>query len=147
MQFKERTRADARLDITPIVDTVFNLLIFFALSLNFIVTPGIKVNLPESETEEIIREQEEIIIMMKQNKEIVIGNRSVSLEQLFLILSKSAQKKKDALVIIQADQEVSHGSVVRVMDTVKRAGLARLAIATSMIKRTVSKENDNEVSE
>jgi len=58
MQFSERTKTDASLDITPIVDTVFNLLIFFALSLNFIITPGIKVNLPDAVTEEIIRERE-----------------------------------------------------------------------------------------
>ena len=138
MQFKERTRSDAHLDITPIVDTVFNLLIFFALSLNFIVTPGIKVNLPASSTEEIIREKEEIIIMMKRGNEIFINNNSVSVEQLFLILTQSAQKNKDALVIIQADQEVSHGSVVKVMDTAKRSGLTRLAIATTMVKQKVT---------
>jgi biopolymer transport protein ExbD len=147
MQFKERTRSDAHLDITPIVDTVFNLLIFFALSLNFIVTPGIKVNLPESATEEIIREQEEIIIIMRENNEIVINNSSVSINQLFLTLTKFAQEKKDALVIIQADQEVSHGSVVKVMDSAKRAGLTRLAIATSMVKKTVSRGSEDEVSE
>ena len=135
MKFKERTSTDAHLDITPIVDTVFNLLIFFALSLNFIVTPGIKVNLPESSTEEIVREKEEIIIMMKQGNEVVVNNKSVSLEQLFMMLSQSAQKNKDALVIIQADEKVSHGNVVKVMDTAKRAGLTRLAIATTMVKK------------
>lgn len=137
MKFKERTSTDAHLDITPIVDTVFNLLIFFALSLNFIVTPGIKVNLPESSTEEIVREKEEIIIMMKQGNEVVVNNKSVSLEQLFLMLSQSAQKNKDALVIIQADEKVSHGNVVKVMDTAKRAGLTRLAIATTMVKKKI----------
>lgn len=147
MQFKERVRSDAQLDITPIVDVVFNLLIFFALSLNFIVTPGIKVNLPESSTEEIVREREEIIIIIKQNNEIVINNSSLSLNQLFLTLSKYAQKNKDALAIIQADQRVSHGSVVKVMDLAKRAGMMRLAIATAMMKKSVPKGNDNEVTE
>ena len=145
MQFKERVQSDIHLDITPIVDTVFNLLIFFALSLNFIVTPGIKVDLPESETEEIIREQEEIIIMMRQDNEIIINNIPVSIDQLFLTLNKSSQKNKDALVIMQADREVYHGNVVEVMDTVKRAGYKRLAIATSMIKGTVSKGGEGEV--
>jgi len=137
MKFKGKTNTDIHLDITPIVDTVFNLLIFFALSLNFIVTPGIKVNLPESSTEEIVREKEEIIIMMKQGNEVVVNNKSVSLEQLFLMLSQSAQKNKDALVIIQADEKVSHGNVVKVMDTAKRAGLTRLAIATTMVKKKI----------
>ena len=137
MKFKERTSTDIHLDITPIVDTVFNLLIFFALSLNFIVTPGIQVNLPESSTEEIVREKEEIIIMMKQGNEVVVNNKSVLLEQLFSMLSQSAQKNKDALVIIQADEKVSHGNVVKVMDTAKRAGLTRLAIATTMVKKKI----------
>jgi biopolymer transport protein ExbD len=139
MQFKEKTDSDAHLDITPIVDTVFNLLIFFALSLNFIVTPGIKVNLPESSTEEIVREKEEIVIVIKQGNEIFINNSSVSIEQLFLILSESAQRNRDTLIIIQADQEVSHGRVVKVMDTAKRAGLTRLAIATIVMKETIAK--------
>ncbi len=139
MQFKEKTDSDAHLDITPIVDTVFNLLIFFALSLNFIVTPGIKVNLPESSTEEIVREKEEIVIVIKQGNEIYINNSSVSIEQLFLILSESAQRNRETLIIIQADQKVSHGRVVKVMDTAKRAGLTRLAIATIVMKETIAK--------
>ena len=139
MQFKEKTDSDAHLDITPIVDTVFNLLIFFALSLNFIVTPGIKVNLPESSTEEIVREKEEIVIVIKQGNEIFINNSSVSIEQLFLLLSESAQRNRETLIIIQADQEVSHGRVVKVMDTAKRAGLTRLAIATIVMKETIAK--------
>ena len=147
MQFKERTRSEVHLDITPIVDTVFNLLIFFALSLNFIITPGMKVNLPESATEEIIREREEIIIVMNKEKGIFIKNSPVSIDQLFLTLNKSAQRNEDALVIIQADREVSHGSVVKVMDTAKKAGLRRLAIATSITRKTVSKGSDDEISE
>jgi biopolymer transport protein ExbD len=134
MRFSEKTHTDASLDITPIVDTVFNLLIFFALSLNFIVTPGIKVDLPESITEEIIREREELIVVMDKDNNIFIDENSVSIDQLVTIFTKTAQKDKDTLVIIQADQEVAHGNVVRMMDRAKKAGLVRLAIATAMKK-------------
>jgi biopolymer transport protein ExbD len=140
MQFSERTKTDASLDITPIVDTVFNLLIFFALSLNFIITPGIKVNLPDAVTEEIIREREEVIIVMDKNDSIFINSNPVSVDQISSVLTKSAQKNKDTLVIIQADQEVSHGKVVRMMDTAKRAGITQLAIATSTMKKTASEK-------
>ena len=140
MQFSKRTKTDASLDITPVVDTVFNLLIFFALSLNFIITPGIKVNLPDAVTEEIIREREEVIIVMDKNDSIFINSNPVSIDQVSSVLAKSAQKNKDTLVIIQADQEVYHGKVVRMMDTAKRAGLTRLAIATSTMKETVSEK-------
>ncbi len=140
MQFTERTKTDASLDITPIVDTVFNLLIFFALSLNFIITPGIKVNLPDAVTEEIIREREEVIIVMDKNDSIFINSNPVAIEQISSVLTLSAQKNKDTLVIIQADQEVSHGKVVRMMDIAKRAGLTQLAIATSTMRKTVSEK-------
>ena len=137
MRFSDKTHTDASLDITPIVDTVFNLLIFFALSLNFIVTPGIKVDLPESITEEIIREREELIVVMDKDNNIFIDENIVSIDQLVTIFSEAAQKSKDTLVIIQADQEVAHGTVVRMMDTAKKAGLVRLAIATAMMKKSL----------
>ena len=134
MQFSKRAKTGASLDITPIVDTVFNLLIFFALSLNFIVTPGIKVDLPESTTEEIIRERDELIIVMDRNKGIFIDGVRVTTDQLASSLKQAAGRNKDTLVIIQADQDVAHGDVVRMMDRAKKAGLNRLAIATSSIK-------------
>ena len=137
MRFSEKTQTDASLDITPIVDTVFNLLIFFALSLNFIVTPGITVDLPESITEEIIREREELIVVMDKDNNIFIDENTVSIDQLVTIFRNAAQKSKDTLVIIQADQEVAHGNVVRMMDRAKEAGLARLAIATAMKNKTL----------
>ena len=90
MQFSERAKTDASLDITPIVDTVFNLLIFFALSLNFIVTPGIKVNLPDAVTEEIIREREEVIIVMGKNDSIIINSNPVTIDQVSSVLTKSS---------------------------------------------------------
>jgi biopolymer transport protein ExbD len=136
MRFSKKTQPDAYLDITPIVDTVFNLLIFFALSLNFIVTPGIKVDLPESITEEIIREREELIVVIDRDNNIFIDENSVSIDQLVTIFTETAQRRKDTLVIIQADQEVTHGNVVRMMDRAKKAGLVRLAIATTMKKKT-----------
>jgi len=135
MKFREQSRSDVQLDITPIVDTVFNLLIFFALSLNFIVTPGIKVNLPESITEEIIREKDELIIVLNKDNTIFVDGRNITSENLTLLLTRAAQKSRETLIIIQADQDVSHGSVVSLMDRAKKAGLKRLAIATSAMKK------------
>lgn len=137
MRFSQKKQPTVSLDITPIVDTVFNLLIFFALSLNFIVTPGIKVDLPESITEELIREREELIVVMDRDNNIFIDEQPVSLDQLVKIFSTTARERKDTLVIIQADQNVSHGSVVGMMDRAKKAGLLRLAIATSMKRKAL----------
>jgi biopolymer transport protein ExbD len=131
-----RSRSDSTLDITPIVDTVFNLLIFFALSLNFIVTPGINVSLPQSDTNEIIRKSDEFIIEINKDNAIFVAGKQITKDELSLLLSDAAQKNKERLVIIQADQDSIHGSVVSVMDMAKRAGLTRLAIATTPIRKT-----------
>jgi len=106
--------------------------------LYFIVTPGIEVNLPESNTEEIVREQDEVIVMMRRTSEVLVNGTSIHPDQLLSTLTLCAQKNKDSLVIIQADREVAHGNVVKVMDISKRAGFRRLAIATSAAKKTVS---------
>ena len=131
-----RSRSGSTLDITPIVDTVFNLLIFFALSLNFIVTPGINVSLPQSDTNEIIRKSDEFIIEINKDNAIFVAGKQITKDELSLLLSDAAQKNKERLVIIQADQDSIHGSVVSVMDMAKRAGLTRLAIATAPTRKT-----------
>ena len=138
MHFRQmgRSRSDSTLDITPIVDTVFNLLIFFALSLNFIVTPGINVSLPQSDTNEIIRKSDEFIIEINKDNAIFVAGKQITKDELSLLLSDAAKKNKERLVIIQADQDSIHGSVVSVMDMAKRAGLTRLAIATTPIRKT-----------
>jgi len=77
---------------------------------------------------------------MDKNDSIFINSNPVSIDQITSVLTKSAQRNKDTMVIIQADQEVSHGKVVRMMDIAKRAGLTQLAIATSTMRKTVSEK-------
>lgn len=64
MKFRTRKREEIGLDLTPIVDTVFNLLIFFALSLNFIVLPGINIKLPKAKTQDLPSEKREANIVI-----------------------------------------------------------------------------------
>jgi biopolymer transport protein ExbD len=71
MQFRRPRRDDARIDITPLVDMVFLLLIFFMLSTTFIVAPGIKVNLPESSAEKVPQEVQ--VVITEDNKVFVDG--------------------------------------------------------------------------
>lgn len=145
MHFRQgkRKRSGINLDITPVVDTVFNLLIFFALSLNFIATPGMNVNLPQSVTQEIIREKEELVVVVHKDNTIVVGGKEVAPEELFRLLSGAARENKERPVIIQADRESMHGRVVGVMDMAKRAGLSRLVIATAQ-SLTTDRQADGE---
>lgn len=115
------------LDLTPIVDVVFNLLIFFALSLNFAVTSGgINVKLPKASSAEPIR-AEELTINLTADGKTYLNDKVITLDKLSQKLKE--KKDKDSLVIIRADSSVTHGRVVEAMDTIKTNGFSRLAIA------------------
>jgi biopolymer transport protein ExbD len=114
-------------DLTPVVDTVFNLLIFFALSLNFAATSGgINVKLPKAGSAEPVKAEQLTINLTKDGK-LYLNDKVITLERLSETLEKN--QDKESLVIIRADSLVPHGRVVEVMDTVKTKGFSRLAIA------------------
>ena len=127
---KEPKKNSSFLDITPIVDTVFNLLIFFALSLNFISTPGIRVNLPKSTAQEISLEKKDIRVVITSTGQLYLNERPVDLTGLAAHFRKAAESNRETQILIQADQQVAHGKVVEVMDLARNAGLRRLAIVT-----------------
>lgn len=125
------------IDFTPIVDTVFNLIIFFALSLNFIGTPAIKLKLPQASTEETVKERNEIRIYITRGVQkdgytygnFIIDGKDFTIGDIEKLIYQRAVNK-ETIVIIQADESVSQGEVVRIMDIAKSAGLERIAIAT-----------------
>ncbi|MGH7799114.1 MAG: ExbD/TolR family protein [Thermodesulfobacteriota bacterium] len=131
MRFRKENRNKggfgAGVDITPIVDTVFNLLIFFALSLNFAATSGgINIKLPKASSAEPIKAEQLTINLTKDGK-LYLNDKVITSEKLSETLEKN--RNKESLVIIRADSLVPHGRVVEVMDTVKTKGYSRLAIA------------------
>lgn len=115
------------LDLTPVVDVVFNLLIFFALSLNFAATSGgINLKLPSASSSEPIK-SEQITINITEQGDVFLNDKSASLEEIRERLQDTPDKS--SLVIIRADSGVVHGKVVEAMDLVKSEGFSRLAIA------------------
>ena len=133
MEFKRQEKNDSfSIDIAPLVDVVFLLLIFFMLSTTFEVNPGIKVNLPESSAKEIQKEKKEIKIVITKTGTIYYNGKIVNLNELKRRF-KSIKDKK-TLIIIEADKFSFYGNVVSVMDIAKQNGLNNFAIATKQKK-------------
>jgi biopolymer transport protein ExbD len=130
MEFRRKRRDVISMDITPLVDVVFLLLIFFMLSTTFIVSPGIRINLPEAKAEPVRRESRDFRVKIDQQGLLYIGDRKVEIESLVAELEQAAARDRDTLVVIEADEQSMHGYVVDIMDRAKTAGLNRLAIAT-----------------
>ncbi|MBN2706686.1 MAG: biopolymer transporter ExbD [Deltaproteobacteria bacterium] len=131
MRFQTRSRDDVQLDMTPLVDVVFLLLIFFMLSTSLSLNPGIKIDLPKSSAEQVKKKKTTLRVAVEAGGLIYLEGKKLSLEEL---RQKFAQVGNDAgdeaLVIIEADKKVYHGLVVKVMDAAKSSGLNKLAIAT-----------------
>lgn len=122
---KRRESGKSPIDLAPIVDVVFNLLIFFALTLNFAISSGIKVNLPKA-TGEIVEIKDVNIHISKDGKVYfndVLMRSANSLKREFERIPN-----KDTLVIIRADSEAMHGPVVSTMDLAKTQGFSKIAI-------------------
>lgn len=130
MQFRRTRRDDARIEITPLVDMVFLLLIFFMLSTTFIVSPGIKVNLPQSSAEKVTQEKKEVQVVITEDNKVFVESMLIDMGELKQRLVGAARQDPQTLVIIKADAKALHGKVVEVMDLAKESGLNRMAIAT-----------------
>lgn len=117
-------------DMTPMVDCVFLLLIFFMISTTFVETPGLTIKLPESSSQTIAREPKELKVFLDKSGQIFHQDRPVSLDQFKALLSRAGADAKQTTFLLLADREAKHGRVVQLMDLAQGAGLGKLAIAT-----------------
>ncbi len=135
MKFRKKASLEkGKLDITPLIDVIFLLLLFFMLSSSFILQPGIKVNLPESKVSEA-QSEDNIIVTITAERKILLNDENITEGTLEIKLRPIAKRTPDKIVIIKADDRVNHGLVVKVMGEIKSAGINRLAIATKPKKR------------
>ncbi|MFA5515377.1 MAG: biopolymer transporter ExbD [Desulfuromonadales bacterium] len=128
--FQRKRREDPRIELTPMVDVVFLLLIFFMISTTFVQTPGIDVKLPESSAQTAERDPEEIKVHLSARGDIYFGEERLAWEAAETRLAGYATRAKEMTFLLMADRETQHGDVVRLMDLARSAGFGKLAIAT-----------------
>lgn len=129
MKFTRQHKLLEIFSFSSLTDIVFLLLIFFLLSSSFVLQPGIKVQLPKSESAEE-ETQRQIVITLTEKGAIFLNDQSVTTETLGGKLSKLLKNDRDKVVVIKADQTVSLQNAVEVMDIAKGVGATRLLIAT-----------------
>lgn len=123
------TLEKGKLDMTPLVDVVFLLLIFFMLSSKFIVQSSVLVNLPKAAGTEPQR-IEEMSIAISEDGTLFYEDKEISLKGVFDLLDVKIKEDADKVLILKADQNVRHGKVVEVMGIAKDVGVKHIAIAT-----------------
>lgn len=133
MRFSDRRPSRRELgdiNVTSLVDIIFNLLLFFMLTTSFSESAGLEIELPEAAASDLKVQDEDLTIALTKEGDIVVGGTVVSLEELERALKRHKERYERAAVIIQADEEVPHGRVVQVVDAAKKIGMPRLGIAT-----------------
>jgi biopolymer transport protein ExbD len=135
MAFLRKRRDEPKVDMTPMVDVVFLLLIFFMISTTFIETPGLSIKLPESTSKVAEKEPEEIKIYLSKKGEIFLGETQLNADALKRRLSSYGNKAEHMTFLLLADKDARHGQVVELMDLAKVSGFAKLAIATEQRKQ------------
>ena len=122
---RNRKKITANIDMTPMVDVMMLLVIFFMMSTAFVVVyPGFTVKLPQASAER--QQSEQLVVMISRDGRVAVDGQAVDLPQLAVLLKDSAA---DRLVCIEADKAVSHGRVVEVMEALRQAGVTKMAIA------------------
>lgn len=130
MRFGIARRPDPLIDVTPMIDIVFQLVLFFMVSTTFVQSPGFEVDLPRSSAQAVITDDKDLNIWMTADGAVYVDESPVSLDSLRRTFETRARANPNTLVIIKADTGVSHGRVVAIMDMARAKGLSRLAIAT-----------------
>jgi len=132
MRLRKITRQakKARIEIIPMIDTMFFLLVFFMIAtLSMTVMRGVPVNLPKTESGDKVKKENHYITVDKEGV-LYFDKQDMPLEEIYKTLKAEWSAGSEGLVIINADEGTSHGKVMEVMDTVKLAGVTRLAFAT-----------------
>ena len=128
MRFKRHLQIEKGLmDLTPMVNVFFLLLVFFIFSSSFIFQPGIRVSLPKAVTSEVIQEENVVIIITRDDK-IFLNDREISQDELVSNLRIIAKESKPLL--IKADSKASLGRVVEIWDLCRAENVSQVNIAT-----------------
>lgn len=117
------------MNIAPLMDVVFLLLLFFMLTSHLIQEPAIKIRLPESKTAEAQNEQVKTILITK-NAEVYFMDKRVDIGNLQRAIAESAAGGAKDFVRIKADRKADVGLLVKVIDEVKLSGITNFSIIT-----------------
>ncbi len=126
-----RRRPPLVLELTPLIDVVFLLLIFFMVSTTFVNEPaGLQVELPRSENRDVIPEGSDVSVHLSADGRVFVEDEAVAAEELRQRLAEVAREDPATMVVLRADESLEHGRVVQVMDLARDLGLRNFAIAT-----------------
>lgn len=131
MKFKRNLETRAIVDLVPMIDVVFQLILFFLVSTTFALLPGISLSLPESNTAEGAKTNG-ITISVEASGTVWVNQEMVKIEDLDAALNAlSVSVSHDAVpVSLEADEQVPNGTIVKILDSLRRTGYVGINLRT-----------------
>lgn len=132
----KKSQIRSNVDMTPMLDVVFQLIIFFLVSTTFSVLPGIKMNLPSSTTSEGTSFQG-ITISAQEDGSMFFNDKQVdysSLKNELILFDTGKTKKEEFPVSLEADEDVTNGTIVHIFDVIRESGYTVINLRTTSEK-------------
>ncbi len=124
-----KAEPEQQIDLTPMLDVVFIMLIFFIVTASFIKEPGVDVERPEAETRLQVKNQN-ILIAITQNDKIWIDKKEVDKRFVKATIERMHAENPKGAVVIQADKQSTAEIFAHIVDAAKQAGVSDIALAT-----------------
>jgi biopolymer transport protein ExbD len=119
---------EASVDITPMLDVVFIMLIFFIVTATFVKESGIDVNRPQAQTA-VVKEKANILVAIDAHNKVWINRREVDIRAVRANIERLHAENPKGTVVIQADRDSTNEVLVQVMDASRLAGVYEIALA------------------
>lgn len=133
MNFGRQGGEERRMNLTPLIDVVFLLLIFFMVTTTFEKQARLKLELPEATPKSQATEDDRIVITITEDGKLFVNSNELigsDRKTIGNALLQAAKERRDMPIIIRADANAAHRYVVRVLDELTRLGFRKTAIAT-----------------
>lgn len=128
---RQTDEEDTEINITPMLDIVFIMLIFFIVTTSFVKETGIDPRRPEAETA-AQKSRGNILIAVAENGQIWMNKRSVELGQIRNLVESSLAENPESSAVIIADEDADSGVVIDLMDQIRLGGVANISLAAEL---------------
>ncbi len=132
MNFRKNTRLHSPdINLTPLVDVVLQLVLFFMVTAQFSILPGLKLVLPgiKSEARVQVQPTERLEIALTADGDLYFEDQPTTLENLAHHLESTGADGGEVVVVVSADQSVPYGRIMKIMDTLRLEGFSRVVFA------------------
>ena len=130
---RDRRKSGSEVNLTPMLDVVFIMLIFFIVTASFVKESGIEISRPGASTA-VRKEKGNILIAISANDQIWMNRRQVDPRALRANIERAHAENPQGAVIIQADKDAKTGLLVKVMDAARAAGVKSISLAAEIVK-------------